>query len=210
MIERSMRKSEVNRKDRIFRKAQKSSEKYSGLNSETEPKLTKKAMCVSFTQLKMCLFYTLGLLPLRSQLQVHMCREAWLSPAPLPPSKFAPVYLTLSYFLWQHLAQSVMTNSMCHLLVLPTRLEALGGRNHISLCISTAPEASPAQGESRHSVSIWRINGCGSESHYRSRLCGVEVAESHRTRSAEKTTDAEDESYLKKLSLADSSKMLSK
>lgn len=49
-----------------------------------------------------------------------------------------------------------------------------------------------------------------SEHHYSSRLCGVEVAESHRTRSAEKTTDAEDESYLKKLSLADSSKTLSK
>lgn len=32
--------------------AKKSSEKYSGLNSETEPKLTKKALCVSFTQLK--------------------------------------------------------------------------------------------------------------------------------------------------------------
>lgn len=99
---------------------------------------------------------------------------------------------------------------MCHLLVLPTRLEALGGRNHISLCVTRASGASPAQVESRYSVSIWRINGCGSESHYRSRLCGVEVAQSHRTRSAEKTTDAEDESYLKKLSLADSSKMLPK
>lgn len=94
----------------------------------------------------MCLFYTLRLLPLRSQLQVHMCREAWLSPAPRPPSKLAPVYLTLSYFLWQHLALSVMIIPCVIYLSGPLDLR-LWAAGTTSLCASLQPGSSPAQGE---------------------------------------------------------------